>query len=83
MKISRTWLLRILIALAFVIAAYSVLRHITGFTLGGKTENFLMDAIMITALGVFIYNRKLGAGGPAKKEPEQKAGGGEKTEPPQ
>ncbi|MDR2740906.1 MAG: hypothetical protein LBB98_01975 [Treponema sp.] len=78
MKLSRTWLLRILIALGLVIIVYSLVRHITGFTLGEKNEGFLMNAIVFAALGIFIYNRKLAAD--EKKEREAKAGLGDKTE---
>jgi hypothetical protein len=84
MKISRAWLLRILIALGLIIVVYSVLRHVTGFTVGEKNESFLMNVIVFAALGVFIYNRKLAAD--EKKEREEKAGsekGSQGADPPQ
>jgi Ca2+/Na+ antiporter len=84
MKISRAWLLRILIVLGFVIVVYSVLRHVTGFTVGEKNESFFMNVIIFAALGIFIYNRKLAAG--EKKEREEKAvseKGSEGADPPQ
>lgn len=84
MKLSRSWLLRILIALGLVIIVYSVVRHVTGFTVGEKNEGFLMNAVVFAALGIFIYNRKLAAD--EKKEREEKAGSkdgaGEGADPP-
>jgi hypothetical protein len=84
MKLSRAWLLRILIALGLVIIVYSILRHVTGFTVGEKNESFLMNAIVFAALGIFIYNRKLASD--EKKEREEKTGAengaGEGAEPP-
>jgi hypothetical protein len=70
MKISRVWLLRILIALAFIIVVYSIVRDVTGFTLGEKNEGFLMNAVVFAALGIFVYNRRLAAG---EKEEREKA----------
>jgi hypothetical protein len=84
MKLSRVWLLRILIALGLVIIVYSVVRHVTGFTVGEKNEGFFMNAIVFAALGIFIYNRKLAA--EEKKEREAKAklesGAGKEADPP-
>jgi type VI protein secretion system component VasK len=59
MKISRVWLLRILLALVFIIVIYSIIRHVTGFTLGENNERFLMNGVVFVALGIFLYNRKI------------------------
>jgi hypothetical protein len=84
MKLSRAWLLRILIALGLVIIVYSIVRHVTGFTVGEKNEGFFMNVIVFAALGIFIYNRRLAA--EEKKEREEKAklenGAGEGADPP-
>jgi hypothetical protein len=78
MKLSRAWLLRILIALGLVIIVYSIIRQVTGFTVGEKNEGFLMNIIIFTALGIFIYNRRLTAAERAaqekKAEPKNETG---------
>jgi hypothetical protein len=61
MKLSRVWLLRILIAMGLIIIVYSVVRHVTCFSIGEKAEGFLMNTIIFTALGIFVYNRRLSA----------------------
>ncbi|MDR0758588.1 MAG: hypothetical protein LBF74_00540 [Treponema sp.] len=61
MKLSRVWLLRILSALGLIIIGYSVVRHVTGFSLGEEIEGFLMNVIIFAALGIFVYNRRLTA----------------------
>jgi hypothetical protein len=70
MKVSRTWLLRITAGLGVFIIAYSLLRHFTGFTIGERYEKTLFDIIVFTALGLFLYNRKIAAG--EKQERERK-----------
>jgi hypothetical protein len=67
MKLSRVWLLRILVALGLIIIVYSVVRHVTGFSLGEETEGFLMNAVIFAALGIFVYNRRLTAQEKAKR----------------
>jgi hypothetical protein len=70
MKLSRVWLLRILIMLGLIIIVYSAVLHITGFSIGEKAEGFLMNAIVFTALGIFVYNRRLST--KEKAEPAEK-----------
>jgi hypothetical protein len=84
MKLSRAWLLRILIAMGLIIIVYSIVRHVTGFTMGEKNERFFMNVIVFAALGIFIYNRKLATGEKeerAKLEREKEAGPVEVRDP--
>jgi hypothetical protein len=73
MKISRAWLLRILIALGVILIAYSMARRFTGFTIGEENERFLINGIVFAALGVFIYNRKLMADEKKERAAKEKA----------
>ncbi|MDR0387686.1 MAG: hypothetical protein LBH57_06575 [Treponema sp.] len=82
MKLSRVWLLRILIALGVIIIVYSIVRHVTGFTIGEKNENFLMQTVIFAALGIFIYNRRLAAEEKKEREEKAKSGTGEEAGPP-
>jgi hypothetical protein len=78
MKLSRDWLLRILGALGIIIIVYAIVRHVTGFSVGERSESFLMNVIIFTALGIFIYNRKLTAD--EKKEREKKKPDGDNSD---
>ena len=59
MKISRKTLLIIITAMGLFIIVYSLIRHFTGIGLEESAEKFMMDIVIITALGLFFYNRKL------------------------
>ena len=59
MKIARKTLLIITASLGILIILYSVVRHLAGIGLPPKLENYFMDVIIIAALGLFMYNRKL------------------------
>ncbi|MDR2110385.1 MAG: hypothetical protein LBP32_03670 [Spirochaetaceae bacterium] len=70
MKITRTWLLRIIGGMGLFIIVYSVIRHVTGVGFGEAAEKYLFDTIVFVALALFLYNRKLAAD--ERKEREQK-----------
>jgi hypothetical protein len=59
MKLTRTWLLRITGALGVLIIVYSLIRQLTGFSVGENIEKQVMDGIVFIALALFLYNRKL------------------------
>jgi len=67
MKIPRKALLIIIASLGMLIIAYSLFRHFTGIGLGEEEERLMMNIIVFTALGIFVYNRKL-----AKEEKQAK-----------
>ena len=46
-------------SLGIFIVVYSLIRYFTGFGLEESQEKYMMDVIFISALGLFIYNRKL------------------------
>jgi hypothetical protein len=58
-KISRKTLLWITAGLGIALIVYSLIRHFTSFKFEEKLEKYIMDGIIITALGLFMYNRKL------------------------
>jgi putative Mn2+ efflux pump MntP len=58
-KITRKMLLAITASLGIIIILYSLIRHFTGFGLSERAEKYLFDGIIIAALGLLMYNRKL------------------------
>jgi hypothetical protein len=58
-KLGRKALLGITAGLGALIIVYSLIRHFTSFSPGETIERYLMDGIIIAALGLFMYNRKL------------------------
>jgi len=58
-KITRKTLLTIIAVLALLIIAYTLVRRFTSFGLEEKQEKLIMDMIIIAALGLFVFNRKL------------------------
>jgi hypothetical protein len=75
MKLKRKHLTWILAGLAFLLVGYSVLRGVFHVNMGENLERYLYDVIVIGALGVFMYNRKL-----AKDEAKERAAEKEKLE---
>ncbi|MDR2211356.1 MAG: hypothetical protein LBO65_07855 [Spirochaetaceae bacterium] len=59
MKITRKHLLIITASLGALLIVYSLVRHFTGLGLDPKLERYFLDGIVIVALGLFMYNRKL------------------------
>ena len=59
MKVTRKMLLTITAGLGVLIIVYSLVRHFTGFGLSEAGEKYLMDVVIICALGLFMYNRKM------------------------
>ena len=52
-------LLIVIASMGAFLVLYSVFRHITGVGFGDAGEKYMMDIIMIGALGLFMYNRKM------------------------
>jgi hypothetical protein len=69
MKLTRVHLLRITMGLGLLLVAYSLVRHFTGIALDEGLERFVIDGVIMVALVLFIYNRKLA--GDEKKERER------------
>ena len=59
MKVTRKMLLWIIVALGVLIIAYGLIRQFTGFGLSEDMEKYFMDGVIIAALGLFMYNRKM------------------------
>jgi hypothetical protein len=73
MKIKRSWLLGIVGGIGVFIILYSLFRHFSGFSFGEQAEKYMFDTLTFTALGIFLYNRKLAADeAREKKAKEQK-----------
>lgn len=70
-KIKRSWLIGILIGMGVLMAAYSLLRTFTPLRLGERAERYCFDVLIFTALGVFVYNRKLTADEKKEREKEK------------
>jgi putative Mn2+ efflux pump MntP len=73
MKVTRKMLLIITASLGVLIIVYSLVRHFLGIGLSEKMEKWMMDGIVIAALGCFMYNRKLAKDERLAKEAAQKA----------
>jgi len=73
MKITRKMLLIIIAALGVLLVAYGVIRHFTGFGEGEEWDRYVADIIVVIALGLFIYNRKMARDEKLAKEAEAEA----------
>jgi uncharacterized membrane protein HdeD (DUF308 family) len=81
MKITRNTLLIIIAALGVLLIVYGAIRHFTGFGEGEEWDRYVTDIIIVIALGLFVYNRKMvrdekqarEAERLAKEAPEEKA----------
>ena len=74
MKVTRKMLLLITGALGVLIILYSLFRHFTGKGLSEAAEKYMMDVVVIAALGLFLYNRKMAKDERlAREEAEEKA----------
>lgn len=59
MKLSRTLLLWIIAGLGIAMILYAVAKQFIGFTVDPALEKTFFDFIVIGALGILLYNRKL------------------------
>ena len=66
-------LLTIVAALGVLIIVYSLIRQFTGFGLSEAGEKYLIDGVVIAALGLFLYNRKMAKDEKRAKEAELEA----------
>jgi len=73
MKITRKTLLIIIAVLGVLLIAYGVIRHFTDFGEGEEWDRYLTDVIVVIALGLFIYNRKMARDEKQAKEAESEA----------
>jgi uncharacterized membrane protein HdeD (DUF308 family) len=70
MKLTRKTLLIIIAALGVLLIAYGVIQHFTGFGEGEEWNRYVIDIIIVIALGLFIYNRKIAKDEKQEKEAE-------------
>ncbi|MDR2073382.1 MAG: hypothetical protein LBP60_08125 [Spirochaetaceae bacterium] len=81
MKITRKQLLCITAFLGVLIIVYSLVRHFTGLGFSDKMERCLIDGIVIAALGLFMYNRKLARDEKQEQEAKEAAALKKEVEP--
>jgi len=72
MKITRKTLLIIIAALGVLLIAYGVIRHFTGFGEGEEWDSYVTDSIIVIALCLFVYNRKMARDEKLAKEAEER-----------
>jgi hypothetical protein len=72
-KVTRKLLLMITAGMGIFLIGYSLIRHFTGFGFGEAGEKYMMDVIIIGALGLFMYNRKMARDERLAKEAAAKA----------
>ncbi|MDR2662642.1 MAG: hypothetical protein LBC31_06555 [Treponema sp.] len=83
MKINRKWLLAMTAGLGILLILYSLVRHFFGIGLSDRAEKYMMDGIVIAALGLFMYNRKLARNEKQAKEAAEAAEAARQAEPEQ
>ena len=81
MKLTRKTLLKICGGLGIWIVVYSLLRQFTGFHLGEAAEKYMMDVVIFSALGLFIYSRKMANDEKKAREAAEEAERRAKEEP--
>jgi uncharacterized membrane protein len=59
MKLTPKWLLRIIAGLGVLLVGYTVFSMITGHHLSERVEMWFYRGIIVAALAVFVYNRKV------------------------
>jgi uncharacterized membrane protein YidH (DUF202 family) len=59
MILSRKMLLTAIAGLGVFLIAYGLIRYFTGFEPGESVDKYLTDIIIMIALGLFIYSRKM------------------------
>ena len=67
-------MLIIIASLGILLVAYGVIGHFTGFGQNEAWGRYVADIIIIVALGLFIYNRKLTHDEKKEKETAEKTG---------
>ncbi|MCL1813800.1 MAG: hypothetical protein FWG29_09820 [Treponema sp.] len=80
MKVTRNMLLIITASLGVLIIVYSLVRYFFGIGLSEDMERYVFDGIIITALGCFMYNRKLARDEKQAREAESVLQAAEETD---
>jgi hypothetical protein len=70
-KIKRSWLIALVAGMGILMVAYTLVRTFTPLRLGEKAERYFFDILIFTALGVFVYNRKMAADEKREREKEK------------
>ncbi|MDR1142662.1 MAG: hypothetical protein LBK77_00395 [Spirochaetaceae bacterium] len=83
MKLTRKWLLIMTAGLGILLIVYSLVRHFFDIGLSDRAEKYMMDGVIIAALGLFMYNRKLARDEKQAKEAAEAAEAARQAEPEQ
>jgi hypothetical protein len=59
MKLTRKWLLRIIAGLGVFMIGYMAVRLLTGYHFSETVELYMFRGIILIALAIFVYNRKV------------------------
>jgi xanthine/uracil permease len=71
MKITRKWLLIITASLGVLLIGYSLVKQFFKFEMPEKFEKHFTEGVVIAALGLFMYNRKLASDEKKAREAEE------------
>jgi uncharacterized membrane protein len=66
-------LLGITVGLGVFLIGYTLIRQFAGIGFGEDAEKTMFDIIILTALGVFVYNRKLAADEKKERQDAERA----------
>jgi hypothetical protein len=72
--------MRIALGLGALLIAYGLFRHFTGVKVDEGLERIMIDGVIIAALGLFVYNRKLTADEKKEKERRERGIGADEGE---
>ena len=81
MKVTRRMLLITIAVLGVLLITYGLVRHFTDLEFGEQIDRWVSDIIIFSALGLFIYNRKLAKDEKLAKEAAEKAENQDEEEP--
>jgi len=59
MKITRNILLKVIAVLGVIIILYGLVRQFTGIKIDDTIEKTVFDFVILIAIGLFFYNRKM------------------------
>jgi hypothetical protein len=73
MKVTRKILMRIMALMGVSLILYSIIRHVTGLEVNEELDRNIVNGIIMVAIGVFIYSRKLANDEKLAKEKQERA----------
>ena len=80
MKVTRKMLLMIILGMGIFLIAYGVFRYFSGIEINEKWDKYLTDTIILVAIILLLYNRKMASAEKLAEEAEKRAKLSEETE---